>query len=422
MNTSTNKTFTKNVKSWIAYDVGNSAFATTVVAGFFPVFYLQYWAIDSGIDMAQATVYKSWALALCNTLVLFTAPLIGAITDINNSTKKSLVFFTVVAAFFVSLLSTLNSGSWIYALAFFCIANYCFSVAQIPYDKILTKITSEDKLSIVSNQGYAWGYLGGGFLFLVNASMFLFWEKIGLNSSEDAIKISFLMVSIWWCIFTLPIQKNFLEKVKPYKKTLLVRDAFKNIVHTIKSISRYKNASIFLLAFFLYIDGAHTVIYLAADFALNVNLKATDVIPALILVQFVAFPATLLWGFIADKYGDKLVLYITIVSYIFIIGFSTTLSSALEFYIMAAMVGSVQGGIQGSSRGLFGKLIPEEKAGEFFGLYNVLGRAGAIFGPLIVGTLLTIYGDVRIALFPLIILFILGGLLLMKVKVNNETF
>ena len=121
MNTSTNKTFTKNVKSWIAYDVGNSAFATTVVAGFFPVFYLQYWAIDSGIDMAQATVYKSWALALCNTLVLFTAPLIGAITDINNSTKKSLVFFTVVAAFFVSLLSTLNSGSWIYALAFFCI-------------------------------------------------------------------------------------------------------------------------------------------------------------------------------------------------------------------------------------------------------------------------------------------------------------
>lgn len=422
MNTSTNKTFTKNVKSWIAYDVGNSAFATTVVAGFFPVFYLQYWAIDSGIDMAQATVYKSWALALCNTLVLFTAPLIGAITDINNSTKKSLIFFTVVAAFFVSLLSTLNSGSWIYALAFFCIANYCFSVAQIPYDKILTKITSEDKLSIVSNQGYAWGYLGGGFLFLVNASMFLFWEKIGLNSSEDAIKISFLMVSIWWCIFTLPIQKNFLEKVKPYKKTLLVRDAFKNIVHTIKSISRYKNASIFLLAFFLYIDGAHTVIYLAADFALNVNLKATDVIPALILVQFVAFPATLLWGFIADKYGDKLVLYITIVSYIFIIGFSTTLSSALEFYIMAAMVGSVQGGIQGSSRGLFGKLIPEEKAGEFFGLYNVLGRAGAIFGPLIVGTLLTIYGDVRIALFPLIILFILGGLLLMKVKVNNETF
>tara|TARA_B100000767_G_scaffold214543_1_gene201988 strand:- start:237 stop:1505 length:1269 start_codon:yes stop_codon:yes gene_type:complete len=422
LNTSTNKIFTKEVKSWIAYDVGNSAFATTVVAGFFPIFYLKYWALNSGISMAQATVYQSWALAICNTLVLLTAPLIGAITDINNSTKKSLVFFTVVAAFFVSLLSTLNSGSWIYALVFFCIANYCFSVAQIPYDKILTKITSEDKLSIVSNQGYAWGYLGGGFLFLINACMFLFWQEIGLNSSEDAIKISFLMVSIWWFLFMLPIQKNFIEKVKPYKKTILVRDAIKNISHTIKSVSKYKNASIFLLAFFLYIDGAHTVIYLAATFALNLKLEATDVISALILVQFVAFPATLLWGLIADKYGDKLVLYITIICYIFIIGFASILTSPLGFYIMAAMVGSVQGGIQGSSRGLFGKLIPKEKAGEFFGLYNVLGRAGAIFGPLIFGILYAIYDDVRIALLPLIILFILGGLLLIKVKVNNETF
>ena len=288
------KTFNKTVKSWISYDVGNSAFATTVVAGFFPVFYLQYWAAD--LDMTEATVYKTWALAICNALVLFTAPLIGAVTDINDSTKKSLVLFTIVGAFFVSLLSILGYGSWLYALIFFAIANYCFSVSQIPYDKILTKITTHDKLSIISNQGYAWGYLGGGFLFLINALMFLFWEKIGLSSSEDAIKISFLMVSVWWFAFMLPINKNFTEKIKPYAKASLLKDALKNVVSTIKSISKYKNASIFLLAFFLFIDGAHTVIYLAADFALNVGLKATDVIPALILVQFVAFPATLLWG------------------------------------------------------------------------------------------------------------------------------
>ena len=412
------KTFNKTVKSWISYDVGNSAFATTVVAGFFPVFYLQYWAAD--LDMTEATVYKTWALAICNALVLFTAPLIGAVTDINDSTKKSLVLFTIVGAFFVSLLSILGYGSWLYALIFFAIANYCFSVSQIPYDKILTKITTHDKLSIISNQGYAWGYLGGGFLFLINALMFLFWEKIGLSSSEDAIKISFLMVSVWWFAFMLPINKNFTEKIKPYAKASLLKDALKNVVSTIKSISKYKNASIFLLAFFLFIDGAHTVIYLAADFALNVGLKATDVIPALILVQFVAFPATLLWGLIADRYGDKPVLYITITSYIFIIIFSTTLSSAFEFYLLAAWVGSVQGGIQGSSRGLFGKLIPSDKAGEFFGLYNVLGRAGAIIGPVMVGTMLAIYGDVKIALVPIAVLFILGGLVLTRVK--NETF
>lgn len=411
------KTFNKTVKSWISYDVGNSAFATTVVAGFFPVFYLQYWAAD--LDMAEATVYKTWALAICNALVLFTAPLIGAITDINNSTKNSLVLFTIVGAFFVSLLSILDYGSWLYALVFFAIANYCFSVSQIPYDKILTKITTHDKLSIISNQGYAWGYLGGGFLFLINALMFLFWEKIGLRSSEDAIKISFLMVSVWWFAFMLPIRRNFEEKIKPYGKASLLKDALKNVFSTIKSISKYKNASMFLLAFFLFIDGAHTVIYLAADFALNVGLEATDVIPALILVQFVAFPATLLWGMVADRYGDKPVLYITITSYIFIIIFSTTLESAFEFYILAVWVGSVQGGIQGSSRGLFGKLIPSDKAGEFFGLYNVLGRAGAIIGPVMVGTMLAIYGDVRIALVPIAVLFILGGLVL--TRVNNET-
>ena len=217
----------------------------------------------------------------------------------------------------------------------------------------------------------------------------------------------------------LPIKKNFSEKIIPYSKTSLVKDAFKNIINTIRSISKFKNASIFLLAVFLFIDGAHTVIYLAADFALNVGLKATDVIPALILVQFVAFPATLLWGIVADRYGDKPVLYITIISYVFIIAFSTTLTSAFEFYILAAWVGSVQGGIQGSSWGLFGKLIPNDKAGEFFGLYNVLGRAGAILGPLMVGTLLAIYGDVKIALVPIAILFILGGLLL--TRVDNET-
>ena len=150
------------------------------------------------------------------------------------------------------------------------------------------------------------------------------------------------------------------------------------------------------------------------------GLETSAIIQALILVQFIAFPATLAWGYFADRYGDKLVLYITITSYICIIFYSTTLESALEFYLMAALVGCVQGGIQGSSRGLFGKLIPEEKAGEFFGLFNVFGKAGAILGPLMVGSLLAISGNIRIALVPIAILFILGGLLLMRVKEQNE--
>ena len=414
MDTSSQKTFTKTVKSWIAYDAGNSAFATTVVAAFFPIFYLEFWA--STMPKVEASIYLNWTLVICNTLILLSGPVIGAYTDINRSTKSALNIFTIIGALFVGSLFFIDVGSWFYALIFFGIANYCFCVAQIPYDKILTKITSPNNFSIISNQGYAWGYFGGGALFLLNALMSIYPSSFGLASQAEAIRVSFLMVSIWWLLFLIPLFLNFKETKTEQHSISVFSSSFKNIFNTLKSVYQYKNAFLFLIAFFLFIDGAHTVIYLASTFALNLGLETSSIIQALILVQFVAFPATLLWGYVANKYGDKLVLYITIASYICIIVYSTTLSSAFEFYLLAAWVGFVQGGIQGSSRGMFGKLIHQEKAGEFFGLYNVMGRAGAILGPLMVGTLLTLYGNVRIALLPIAVLFIIGGLLLTRVK------
>jgi len=411
---SSQKTFTKTVKSWIAYDAGNSAFATTVVAAFFPIFYLEFWA--STMPKVEASIYLNWTLVICNSLILLSGPVIGAYTDINRSTKSALNMFTIVGALFVGSLFFIDVGSWLYALIFFGIANYCFCVAQIPYDKILTKITTPNNFSIISNQGYAWGYFGGGALFLLNALMSIYPSSFGLASQAEAIRVSFLMVSIWWLLFLIPLFLNFKENKTDKHSMSVFSSSFKNIFKTLKSVYQYKNAFLFLIAFFLFIDGAHTIIYLASTFALNLGLETSSIIQALILVQFVAFPATLLWGYVANKYGDKLVLYITITSYICIIIYSTTLSSALEFYLLAAWVGFVQGGIQGSSRGMFGKLIPKEKAGEFFGLYNVMGRAGAILGPLMVGTLLTLYGNVRIALLPIAVLFIIGGLLLTRVK------
>lgn len=414
MNNSENKIFTKTVKSWIAYDAGNSAFATTVVAAFFPIFYLQYWA--SSMTELEASVFYSWALVISNVSILLSGPVIGAITDLNQSTKKSLTVLTLTSVFFVGLLYFLQAGSWMLALTFFVIANYCFCVAQIPYDKILTKISTPNNFSIISNQGYAWGYFGGGLLFIVNAFMSINPSAFGLASQAEAIRVSFLMVSVWWLIFLMPLLLNFKETKEVNKSKNSIIQSIKNIVSTFKSVYKYKNAFIFLIAFFLFIDGAHTVIYMASTFALNLGLETNAIIQALILVQIVAFPATLIWGYVAGRFGDKLVLYITIISYVCIIIYSTTLSSALEFYLLAAWVGCVQGGIQGSSRGLFGKLLPKDKAGEFYGLYNVMGRAGAILGPAMVGGLLTIYGNVRIALLPIAILFILGGLLLTRVK------
>jgi UMF1 family MFS transporter len=385
-----------------------------VVAAFFPIFYLEFWA--STMPKVEASIYLNWTLVICNTLILLSGPVIGAYTDVNRSTKSALNIFTIIGALFVGSLFFIDVGSWLYALIFFGIANYCFCVAQIPYDKILTKITSPNNFSIISNQGYAWGYFGGGALFLLNALMSIYPSSFGLASQAEAIRVSFLMVSIWWLLFLIPLFLNFNETKTEQHSISVFSSSFKNIFNTLKSVYQYKNAFLFLIAFFLFIDGAHTVIYLASTFALNLGLETSSIIQALILVQFVAFPATLLWGYVANKYGDKLVLYITITSYVCIIIYSTTLSSAFEFYLLAAWVGFVQGGIQGSSRGMFGKLIPKEKAGEFFGLYNVMGRAGAILGPLMVGTLLTLYGNVRIALLPIAVLFIIGGLLLTRVK------
>jgi UMF1 family MFS transporter len=268
---SSQKTFTKTVKSWIAYDAGNSAFATTVVAAFFPIFYLEFWA--STMPKVAASIYLNWTLVICNTLILLSGPVIGAYTDINRSTKSALNMFTIIGALFVGSLFFIDVGSWSYALIFFGIANYCFCVAQIPYDKILTKITTPNNFSIISNQGYAWGYFGGGALFLLNALMSIYPSSFGLASQAEAIRVSFLMVSIWWLLFLIPLFLNFKETKTQQHSISVFSSSFKNIFNTLKSVYQYKNAFLFLVAFFLFIDGAHTVIYLGIDFCTQLRLR-----------------------------------------------------------------------------------------------------------------------------------------------------
>ena len=201
----------KEVKAWISYDLGNSAFATTVLAAFFPIFYNQYWA--STLDPASSAEYLSWTLVISNLTLLFTAPLIGAITDISKSTKLMFVSMVSTSIVCVGLLFFLQVGSWMYALVFFGIANYFFSASNVLYDKILVQITSPDLFSKISGYGYAWGYFGGGLLFLVNALMSLYPEMFGLESQADAIRWSFITVSVWWTIFLLPLSITYKERV-----------------------------------------------------------------------------------------------------------------------------------------------------------------------------------------------------------------
>ena len=363
----------REIKAWISYDLGNSAFATTVLAAFFPIFYNQYWS--SNIDSTLSAQYLSWTLVISNLTLLFTAPLIGAITDISKSTKKLFISMVMISIIGTGLLYTLEAGLWLYALIFFGIANYFFSASNVIYDKILVQIASPSLFSKISGYGYAWGYFGGGFLFLINACMSLYPELFGLSSQAEAIRWSFITVSVWWFIFLIPLAVTYKEPSAKVVENQVIRNSFKNLINTFISISQYRNAFIFLIAFFLFIDGVHTVVALAATFALNLGLDSSSVIIALLMVQFIAFPSTLMWAYVGEKYSDKFVINFSILIYILIIIYTLFLSNAMEFYILAAMVGFVQGGIQGSSRGLFAKLIPHDKAGEFFGLFNTFGKS-----------------------------------------------
>ena len=409
----------REIKAWISYDLGNSAFATTVLAAFFPIFYNQYWS--SNIDSTLSAQYLSWTLVISNLTLLFTAPLIGAITDISKSTKKLFISMVMISIIGTGLLYTLDAGLWLYALIFFGIANYFFSASNVIYDKILVQIASPSLFSKISGYGYAWGYFGGGFLFLINACMSLYPELFGLSSQAEAIRWSFITVSIWWFIFLIPLAVTYKEPSAKVVESQVIRNSFKNLINTFISISQYRNAFIFLIAFFLFIDGVHTVVALAATFALNLGLDSSSVIIALLMVQFIAFPSTLMWAYVGEKYSDKFVINFSILIYILIIIYTLFLSNAMEFYILAAMVGFVQGGIQGSSRGLFAKLIPHDKAGEFFGLFNTFGKAGAFMGPALVGLFLALFESVRISLLPILVLFVLGLIVLYFVK-TDETF
>ncbi len=406
-------------KAWILYDGGNSAFATTVIAAFFPIFFNDFWAI--GLEAEVKTAYLGWGLTISNLVLLFTSPFIGAITDVSKTTKLLFSGFGAISIICVAVLFFIPAGSWLQALIFFGIANYCFAAGNTLYDKMLVQVSDQDNISQISSYGFAFGYLGGGFLFLINAGMTIRPEFFGLSSVADAVKWSFLSVSMWWTLFLIPI----LLKIKDKGASLPgshFKMAYHRVINTLRTVSSKKNVFIFLLAFFLYIDGVHTIMAMAADFALNLGLPSSDIIVALILVQFVAFPTTLMWSKFAYKFGEKNTLLFTISLYLIVIAYSVFLSNAIEFYILASMVGAIQGGIQSISRSYYATLIPQDESGEYFGFYNMFGRAGAFMGPALVAVFVTFFQDTRFGLIPIAALFIMGALILLRVRTNEKSF
>ena len=401
---------------WALYDWANSAFATTVMAGFFPIFFKSYWASD--LSDAESTFVIGSANSLVGLVIAVSAPILGAIADAGNSKKRLLLIFATIGIISTGYLFFVPESSWKFAITFYAVGVIGFSGGNIFYDSLLVSVSSQDQRNQVSSLGFSMGYLGGGLLFLLNVLMFSYPSFFGLSSQIEAVLWSFMSVALWWAIFTTPLLTGVKEN-KTYKNNsglfTIIKIAFQNLYKTGLSIKQYKSAVIFLLAYFLYMDGVDTIIRMATSYGADIGLSAQSMIGALLLTQFIGFPATLVFGVYSDKFGYKQTLSFAIFIYIGVVLFSSQMDTAIEFFIMAAVIGLVQGGVQAISRSYFSTLIPSEKAAEFFGFYNFIGKSSVFFGPFMVSGIALITNSPSVGILSLLILFIPGLILLRRV-------
>jgi len=376
----------KAVWGWAMYDWANSAFATTVMAGFFPIFFKQYWSY--GVDVNVSTAQLGFGNSIASLLVALMAPVLGAIADKGSARKKFLIFFAYLGVLMTACLFLVGKGEWAWAIFVYAMGIIGFSGANVFYDSLLPTVAGKDNVDYISGLGFAMGYLGGGLLFLINVLMTLMPEKFGLADSGEAVRYSFISVAIWWGTFTI-----FTILWVPEEKTAgasreggnFISAGFRQIIGTFKKVRHLKTIFLFLLAYWFYIDGVDTIIRMAVDYGMSIGFASNDLIIALLVVQFVGFPSALVFGKLGQKWGVRKAIYLAIGIYMFIVVWGTMMTVKQEFYILAIMIGLVQGGIQALSRSYYSRLIPREQSAEYYGFYNMLGKFAAIVGPALMG-------------------------------------
>jgi len=399
--------YRKQVLSWSMYDWANSAFATSILSGILPIYYSTVAA--SNLEPNTATIYWSYTLAISLVIIALLAPVFGAITDYSGKKKTFLKVFAGIGIFFTALLYFINSGDWLFASIIFILANTGFSLAEIFYNSLLKFVAKEDDVDRVSTFGYAFGYFGGGILLGINLLMFLYMEDTQL-----AAKLSFLSVSVWWAFFSIPIFKYVKE---PSTNTNVeninfITIGFSRMLSTVKEISKYRQPFIFLVAFWIYNDGIGTIIKLAIIYGAELGISTAALLGALLATQFIGIPFTILFGKMSKKIGTKNSIYVGLMVYTLISILAFFITTAIHFWILAIMVGTVQGGTQALSRSYFCTMIPKEKSAEFFGFYGMSSKFAGIFGPLLFAIVGTMTGSSRYGIVSIVIFFILGMILL----------
>jgi len=389
------------------------------MAGFFPLFFKEYWADPH--NPSQSTFYLGMANSIASLVVAALAPLLGSIADQGSAKKKFLTFFAFLGVIMTGGLWMVAQGNWQMAVLFYVIATIGFASGNVFYDALLPGLASEERVDAVSSLGFGLGYLGGGLLFLVNVFMYLKPELFGIPDGATAIKLSFLSVAVWWAVFTIPLIL-FVPEPKNYETidfNNAIRMGWVQLVQTFKEIRNMKVVGTFLLAYWFYIDGVDTIIRMAVDYGMSLNFPGESLIIALLIVQFVAFPAALIYGWLASKIGAKTGIMVGIIAYSFITLLGYFMTEAWHFYVLAILIGLFMGGIQALSRSLYTRIIPPDKSAEFFGFYNMLGKFAAIIGPALMGTIALVTGSARLSILSILLLFILGAFFLNKVDVKE---
>ena len=409
---------TKEQRSWALYDWGNSAFPTIMMTAVLPIYYAD--VLADGLDDHIKTAYWGYTSAIAMAIIAFIGPFVGALGDIVGRKKPFVLAGTLLGMVFSGLLAMLSGGDWVLGSCFFILGNIGFAFAEIAYNSLLPHIASQEEVNRVSTAGYAIGYFGGGICLCICLAMIQAPSFFGFANASEGVRASFLCVAAWWGVFTVPLLRNIKE---PYerveKKPFSFLSPLKKNIETLKKLRQHKNVFLFLLAFWAYSDGIGTVIKMATVYGKEVGIGTSDLIGAIVMVQFAGVFFTFGFGKIADFLGQKKTLCLALSIYSVICVLAYYMTEGWQFWILGFLLSMVQGGAQAISRSLFSNIIPKEHAGEFFGFYSVSSRFAGIFGPLIFGFFSQVMGSSRHSILAIVVLFVIGMAILLKVDTKE---
>ena len=394
---------TANEKGWILYDVGNSAFIL-MVSTILPI-YFNYLAENAGISSVDYLAYWGYAASIVTLIVAVLGPVLGTLADTKGFKKP--IFSGCVIAGCLACVAMGITGSWISFLVVFVIAKVCFSASLVFYDSMLSDVTTDERMDIVSSNGYAYGYAGSCIPFIISLIFVLGYNKIGISLSA-AMLISFVIVALWWFLMTVPLIKNYKQINYVERKPHAVKESFVRIKDTLCGVVKQKKIFLFLVAFFFYIDGVYTIIEMATSYGKDVGISDTSLLMALLLTQVVAFPCAILFGKLTQRFASSKLISVCIGAYFVVAVYALWLDAAWKFWMMATFVGVFQGAIQALSRSYYAKIIPKEKSTEYFGIFDIFGKGASFMGTMLMGITTQLFDTSRAGVAAIAAMFVVG--------------